>query len=227
MIFLSYYFHKISHVEQGIGNLVHSYHHDNDNRFSQFIEIVMEYLTIQLPIVFKYYNVPLFSFMNEWIVMFYAFVYVTVHNINYSIFHVNRVHEYHHKDVTKNIGPDICDILFGTKHDVENSIENTDHYIPNIILATGIVLFIQGLWRTTEDKSFYISLFSTIMVILTAIYLIASIYIGVQSPFLRGGCALRGRSRGSASPFVRPPRCEATKSPLTLSPPTRAGLNAE
>ena len=41
------------------------------------------------------------------------------------------------------MGPDICDILFNTKYDAENSIENTDHYINNIILFTLVVLLIK------------------------------------------------------------------------------------
>ena len=45
----------------------------------------------------------------------FGIFYTTVHNINYSIFHVNNIHEKHHNDVMYNYGPDIMDILMGTK----------------------------------------------------------------------------------------------------------------
>ena len=77
----------------------------------------------------------------------YYLIYTTVHNVNYSIFHVNNVHENHHRIFKKNMGPDICDIAFGTKHDVEHSIENTDHYLPNIAGAFVVVYMLQRLYR--------------------------------------------------------------------------------
>ena len=51
-----------------------------------------------------------------------------------------------------NFGPDICDILFGTKHSSEDCVENTKHYIPNILIITGIVLILQYLCRTAWVK---------------------------------------------------------------------------
>jgi hypothetical protein len=86
--------------------------------------------------------------LDNWtIVLFYLF-YTTVHNINYSIFHVNTIHEKHHKEVTTNIGPDICDILFDTKYD--ENIENTDHYILNILVAYIIVYYLSFLWGSSH-----------------------------------------------------------------------------
>jgi len=53
------------------------------------------------------------------------------------------------------MGPDICDILFNTKYDVENSIENTDHYIPNIIVCLIITLLLKSYWERRENKEPY------------------------------------------------------------------------
>ena len=92
----------------------------NNTYFSHILEYILEYI-----------NIPLnfFNFM----------LYTSIHYINYSYFHINNFHELHHKDTYKNIGPDICDIIFGTKYKIENSnentIENTDHYIPNILIS--------------------------------------------------------------------------------------------
>ena len=70
--------------------------------------------------------------------------YCSVHNVNYSIFKVNKVHSLHHKEVNVNFGPDVCDVLFGTKHYSENSVENTNHYVPNILIITGIVIILKN-----------------------------------------------------------------------------------
>ena len=66
---------------------------------------------------------------------------MTVHCINYSYLHVTNTHELHHIDYFKNIFPDFFDILFSTKYKNtdESYIENTDHYIPNIIISTIII----------------------------------------------------------------------------------------
>jgi hypothetical protein len=61
----------------------------------------------------------------------------------------------HHKLRIKNMGPDICDILFNTKHDVENSIENTDHYMPNIVICLVITLLLKSFWERRENKAPY------------------------------------------------------------------------
>jgi hypothetical protein len=61
----------------------------------------------------------------------------------------------HHKLRIKNMGPDICDILFNTKYDVENSIENTDHYMANIVICLVITLLLKSFWERRENKTPY------------------------------------------------------------------------
>lgn len=141
MLFLSYYFHYTAHVDTTNAS-VHLYHHSHNNFFSHFIQILLEFVTILFIIPLMYlFNIPI---LDNWtIILFYIF-YTTVHNINYSIFHVNTIHEKHHKEVTTNIGPDICDILFDTKYD--DDIENTNHYILNIIVAYLVVYSLHSLW---------------------------------------------------------------------------------
>ena len=145
MLFLSYYFHYTAHVDTS-NSSVHLYHHENNNFFSHFIQILLEFVTILLIIPLNYlFNIPI---LDNWSVILFYLFYTTVHNINYSIFHVNTIHEKHHKEVTTNIGPDICDILFDTKHD--ENIENTDHYILNILVAYIIVCSLHSLWGSSD-----------------------------------------------------------------------------
>ena len=149
-MFIAYYYHVVTHVHKNIFSIVHHYHHENDNLFSHFIQVVLE-LSIPYPFVmFSYFcNISLF---NPWIILYFMLFYCSVHNINYSIFKVNSVHRLHHKEVNVNFGPDICDVLFGTKHSSEDCVENTKHYIPNILIITGIVLILQYLCRTAWVK---------------------------------------------------------------------------
>lgn len=130
-------------------NIPHIYHHNHNNWLSHIIEILIEFFFILLIIVVKH----LYNFIytiesnlfSDWIVVFFYIYYTTGHNINYSIFHVNRIHETHHKLLVKNLGPDIIDVIFGTKFNPEHDIENTDHTIPNIILALIVVLCLRPL----------------------------------------------------------------------------------
>jgi hypothetical protein len=126
---------------------------------------------------FKHLNIPFFKWFNEYVVFFFYFFYTTVHNINYSIFHINRVHELHHELKIKNIGPDICDILFGTKHEPENGLENTDHYIPNMIFGLICVLCIKHFWSTCQHKEFYKTVFMVFCMIVEIILIEASVVL--------------------------------------------------
>jgi len=149
-MFIAYFYHVVTHVHKNIFSILHHYHHENDNLFSHFSQVVLE-LSIPYPFVMFSYLSDI-SIFNPWIILYFMLFYCSVHNINYSIFKVNSVHRLHHKEVNVNFGPDICDILFGTKHSSEDCVENTKHYIPNILIITGIVLILQYLCRTAWVK---------------------------------------------------------------------------
>lgn len=151
-MFISYFYHVITHVHKNIFSIVHHYHHEHHNNFSHFIQVVLE-LTIPYPFVMMsyLYNINIF---NPWIIVYFMLFYCSVHNINYSIFKVNNVHSLHHKEVNVNFGPDICDVLFGTKHASEDCVETTHHYIPNILIITGIVLILKYICKTEWVKDF-------------------------------------------------------------------------
>ena len=172
-----YYIHYANHYYDIYPfNAVHLYHHDNDNIFSYILEIILEFIWIISFIIGKitiknFFNIN-FTFLNSYLVIFFYLIYTTVHNINYTIFHVNNVHEYHHKDQKKNIGPDICDLIFNTKHDYVNNIENTQHYIPNIILSLLAVLLLKYLNNIINDNI----LISNILIL---IYFILYVLLGL------------------------------------------------
>ncbi len=144
----SHIIHFMSHVPAAYPfNITHVYHHNNSDWFAAFIQCVLEFVAVTSIIFFKdglkfFLSIDL-SFLNSWAILLYYLIYTTVHNINYSIFHVNNVHENHHRLINKNMGPDFCDLAFGTKHDPINSIENLDHYLPNIVGAFIIIYTLQ------------------------------------------------------------------------------------
>ena len=149
-IFIAYFYHVVAHVHKNIFSIVHHYHHENDNFFSHFIQVMLE-LSIPYPFVMLSYFFGI-NIFDPWIIIYFMLFYCSVHNINYSIFKVNGVHRLHHTEVNLNFGPDVCDVMFGTKHSSEDYVENTNHYIPNIIIITGIVLILKYVCKTEWVK---------------------------------------------------------------------------
>ena len=141
LFFSSYYLHTENHKYNTLFTILHIYHHEHDNFFSHFIQYVIE---LGLPFVFIiiYY---LFGniLLDKWVILFSSIFYSTIHNINYGYFKVNQVHALHHKYPLTNFGPDICDIMFGTKHPDNTEVEDTNHYIPNIIIITICILVLK------------------------------------------------------------------------------------
>ena len=176
-MWFAYCAHYQSHMERNIFSICHHYHHENNNLFSHVIQLILEYLYLVVTIaLLDYCNINPLHF---WTILFFYFFYTTVHNINYGHFHINRIHEYHHQDVYSNIGPDIFDILHDTKKiaSEENYIENTDHYIPNIIIGTIIIMILKYLYSKDAYKNnmyiifYYISIISLIIFICSSCWL--------------------------------------------------------
>ena len=139
--FLSYYSHYLFHTNTNIFTIIHNYHHDNDTILSYYLQICLE-ISGEGIFVFLHYFFNI-NIVNYWIGLFCVLVYSSVHNYNYSILKVNNVHKLHHKYIKINYGPDLLDVIFETKHPSESKVENTDHYIINIILSTLVVLVIK------------------------------------------------------------------------------------
>ena len=165
-------------------NCTHLYHHNNNNFWSHFIQIIIEFVCILSPIIIKNLFFANSKFFNTYLIIFVYIFYTTVHNINYSIFHVNNIHEYHHLDPLKNAGPDICDIIFNgilkTKYNIEGNIENTDHYIPNIILTVIIIILLKIMNNYISNKNLILKLFFIIMILFSIFLIISTIIIFIK-----------------------------------------------
>ena len=154
--------------------LLHEYHHENNNFFSHFIQYVIE---LGFPVIFfPIYYVFETIILDEWIILFSTLLYSTTHNINYGCFHVNNVHNLHHKEYLTNIGPDICDIIFDTKNPLNKSVENTNHYIPNAILITIFIMFIKYLYLNETYKNIINKIATYFLLTCLIIYISCSLY---------------------------------------------------
>ncbi len=141
-IFLLYIGHVIAHMEIFYPmNYGHAYHHNTVNLLSSIMQVQIEVVSMIVLYVLIFFSFG--NILDKHVALMFGIFYTTVHNINYSIFHVNNIHEKHHNDITYNYGPDIMDILMGTKYEPETNLENTDHYIPNIIVGTLIALYVK------------------------------------------------------------------------------------
>ncbi len=204
----SYLIHYISHNEKlYIINAIHINHHKINNTIDgNIFEILYELL---FSMSFIYIKVFIILFMGSGLL--YDFVikyiniptnillslfYITVHNINYSYFHVNNIHELHHKDINTNLSFDICDIIFNyknkdkfinryklTTNKINNDklyedIEDCDHYIPNIIILTIIIITITLLFRYYNiNKNILYNLFNVSFIIIFIMIILYTIYL--------------------------------------------------
>lgn len=170
IFFNSYFVHLLCHLKVVYPiNITHLYHHENTDWFSHFIQIVLEYFTFITFIFIQYY----FNFsLNIWIILFFYFVYTTIHNVNYSILKVNDVHKLHHALNFSNMGPDICDLMFGTKVEYPK-FENLTHYNLNIICSFLVVLFLKNIFNET----YLIYIFLYLYYIIIFILFVSSVYL--------------------------------------------------
>jgi hypothetical protein len=116
-------------------------------------------------------------FLDEWIILFFVLFYTTIHNINYGRFRVNNVHSLHHKNYFTNLGPDFCDVIFGTKNPLNETVENTNHYIPNVIILTAIILCLQYFYLNETFKNIFDKFICIFLLSCSALYIICSAYV--------------------------------------------------
>lgn len=173
---LAYISHYFVHFNRNIFTIIHYYHHENDNLLSHYSEVLFE-LIVNVPAIIIHNLCHKYFFSNPWIILFTVFFYTSVHNINYGCLKVNNVHKTHHKYIKTNLGPDVCDILFGTKNPKDNYVENTNHYIPNIIISFIIVLFLKYLWNNDENKIILTFFATSLSIIIVLMVSFLSIYL--------------------------------------------------
>lgn len=149
LLLAAYFIHKLSHDCINLFTILHHYHHAHDNFFSHFSQIILELLLgmIYIPLCYCLGN----TYLDIWSVLLFTLFYSTIHNFNYGYLRVNNVHFLHHIDMYTNFGPDICDIAFHTKNPKNTDVENTQHYIPNIITITVLILILKHIFNNNHD----------------------------------------------------------------------------
>lgn len=176
-ILLVYFVHKGSHYKRNILTIIHHYHHENNNIFSHISQIILEICLGGVFFPFCINTNPFLYVINGWVIVFFTLFYTTIHNINYGLFKVNDVHSSHHKNISTNIGPDICDVFFSTKSDKDIEVENTDHYIPNTIICAIIVLMIKRLCLDDGVRNILSSLTYTVLIASYIFLAVSSLYL--------------------------------------------------
>jgi len=141
-----------NYIDYGISKLCEFFdfhrviHHDTsiNKKFSNIAYEFINNFMIQggLIVLFVwFYN----NYIDNRVVLLWALMYSTVHNINY-LFIKPTVHRDHHLHDDTNYGIDIADIIFDTKWNI-NDIEDHNHYSINIILITICIIYISYLLR--------------------------------------------------------------------------------
>jgi hypothetical protein len=173
----AYFWHALSHINKYI-SIIHHYHHENNNFFSHFGQILIELSLGIVPLICYHCG---FKFFDPWIVVYFTLFYTTIHNVNYGTFHVNQVHREHHEELFCNLGPDVCDVLFGTKSPNDLDVENTNHYIPNIIILTILVLILQYVCKNETIFNYLLCLTSVFYILVIAVLGSSTVYLTLHS----------------------------------------------
>jgi sterol desaturase/sphingolipid hydroxylase (fatty acid hydroxylase superfamily) len=141
----SYFIHIAFHHFPDIINLHVNHHHnveENKSIINKILNILLETGTnIIFFLIFYYFQkIMNLHLVPNIIIFYYGFIYVTTHNINYSIYHTAEQHVLHHKTTdnaavkTCNYGPDLADHIYNTNY-YKNTFENYIHIIPNILMS--------------------------------------------------------------------------------------------
>jgi hypothetical protein len=120
-------FHSITHHDTTVNK-------EPANLFYEFINNVITQGGIIIIFV-KLVN----YFIDFRVVMLWALMYATTHNINY-VFLKPSTHRDHHIDDNTNFGIDIADIIFDTKYDLDD-IETHNHVSINLFIITLIIIY--------------------------------------------------------------------------------------
>ena len=76
------------------------------------------------------------------VIVLWALLYATLHNINYNIIHPTT-HRDHHLKKTTNYGIDLYDIFFNSKFDIKD-IEEHNHGALNLVLLTILIVYLSS-----------------------------------------------------------------------------------
>jgi hypothetical protein len=175
LLLTGYFVHRFSHDFRNVFTILHHYHHENNNFFSHFSQILLE-LSFIVSIVPAYYFLG-DKYVNVWTAILFILFYSSVHNYNYGQLRVNDVHFLHHQNIHTNIGPDICDVAFNTKHPTNTEVEDTTHYIPNIVIITFLICILKYFYSNDKIKDILVNIYIGFSVFCVLFISISSIYL--------------------------------------------------
>lgn len=142
LMYYSYFIHVILHIIPEKYNPHLAFHHNidfNSTKNNKIISFIIEafFVNVGMFLLLYYFQILVgYELFPPILIMYYGIIYITVHNINYSILHIGN-HQKHHLgdsgEITTNFGPDTLDHFLGTNHDL--TFEHMYHNIPNTIFA--------------------------------------------------------------------------------------------
>lgn len=138
LFYYSYLIHYFIHKIPDNINLHILYHHNKGKPkiINFYIELLLD---IGFFVLFYFLKQLLgLTFITNSLIFYFGFIYVSVHLVNYSIFHTTKNHTNHHfiNNKTKrncNYGPDTLDHLFNSNCD--EKFEDLNHIIPNSLIS--------------------------------------------------------------------------------------------
>ena len=123
VIFNLFDFHNITHHDKGVNKTIMNITYEFLNN------VVMQGLGFIL----------LIKMIDTRVFILWAFMYASIHNINY-LFINPSTHQDHHINNHTNYGIDYCDILFNTKTDW-NDVEIHNHGSINLLIITYVMMY--------------------------------------------------------------------------------------
>ena len=142
LMYYSYLIHILLHIIPEKYNPHLAFHHNvefNSNKNNKIISFIIEavFVNIGVFLLLYYFQILInYELFPPILIMYYGIIYITIHNINYSILHIGNHQKHHFGDnggTITNFGPDTLDHFLGTNED--GTFEHMYHYIPNIIFA--------------------------------------------------------------------------------------------
>lgn len=142
LMYYSYFIHYLLHIIPENLSPHLTFHHNTEQNSTdngRIISFIIEAFFVDIGIFAILYFFQIFIHYELFppiLIMYYGIIYITIHNINYSVFHIGNHKKHHLGDnggITTNFGPDTLDHFLGTNQD--STFEHMYHYIPNIIFA--------------------------------------------------------------------------------------------
>lgn len=153
IILFSYFSHRAAHsiFPYNIFHLIHHKDEHNHKWWAILIEWVTNFLQVSgiilIPLNMILEKQLKMKLLNEYVILYYSIVYTTHHMINYHNMKIDT-HIRHHQNENTNYGPDLLDVLMGTKPD-NSMFEDLRWSIINSLVSTVIILLVYNKFRNS------------------------------------------------------------------------------